>query len=86
MKIFGYEFRKFEKESTTLETIETWVVEWNKLERDIISRYDPKPMFKTFINRGQAIMFKKEIEDCIKLLGDRGRSVKLYRQKSPTNK
>lgn len=85
MKIFGYEFRKFEKENTTIETVETWVVEWISLGPIFTDSYRPKPMFKTFIDKGQAKAFAKELNDCVALLGDRDRMAEVYKQESPTN-
>lgn len=85
MKIFGYEFRKFEEEVTILDTVETWVVEWESLHRDIINMFDPKKEFKTFTRKDQAALFKKELEDCVKLLGDKSRSLKLYKQQNHSN-
>lgn len=86
MKILGYEFRKFESHNTTLETVETWVVEWYSLHYDFSDYYRHRSMFKIFIDEKQAKLFKRELEDARKLLGDKYVECKMYKQDSPTNK
>lgn len=85
MKIFGYEFRRFEEKTTTLETVDTWVVEWSSLHRNIIDTFDTESEFKTFTRKDQAELFRKELEDCARLLGDKGRMLKMYKQKNHSN-
>ena len=86
MKIFGYEFRKFESTNTTIEAIETWIVEWESLHKNCLSNGEPNTQKQAFINKDGAKLFAKELNDCRKLLGDKGFSAKVYMQKSPTNK
>ncbi|WP_269519496.1 hypothetical protein [Alteromonas sp. BMJM2] len=85
MKIFGYEFRKFEEQTTTIETVETWVVEWEVMVPKYRDWYEPTPKFKTFVSKDQAEMFKKELQSCIDLLGDQRIKPKVYKQEHSTN-
>ena len=86
MRLFNFVFRKFEKESTSIEAVETWVVKWESLSDYCGTRYwESKPEFRTFIDEEQAQMFKKEIEASVALLGDKDRMVELYKQEYSTN-
>jgi len=84
MKIFGYEFRKFEADTTTLECIETWMVTWESMSNARIYP-DKSPMAQAFTAKDQAELFAQELRDCRKLLGDSGFEVTVIKQKSPTN-
>ncbi len=87
MKIFGYEFRKFEKDNTVItDAVETWCVKWYSLHKDLIDKGAPYAEIQSFITKESANMFAKELEDARKLLGDKGWDVRVYKQKSPTNK
>ena len=85
MKIFGYEFRKFEQQTTTLEMIETWNVRWESLHRNFIDKGVPVIQLQGFTTKDQAKLFAKELTDARRLLGDEGWQASVYKQKSPTN-
>lgn len=89
MKLFGYEFRKFEEENTTLEAIETWCVSWYSIytrwaEEDALVKV--KQQVQGFPTKGNAKIFAVELREAIKLLGHKGYSVKVFKQITPTNK
>lgn len=86
MKIFGYEFRKFEQSTTTIEVIETWIVKWESIHRDCIDNGKPNIELQSFITKKDANFFAGELISARKLMGDRGYNVKVYKQNSPTNK
>jgi len=85
MKIFGYEFRKFEQDTTTIEMVETWCVKWSSLHRDIIDVGRQKIEVQAFPTKEGAEFFAKELRDARKLLGDTKFGVKVYKQDTPTN-
>ncbi len=86
MKIFGYEFRKFEKKITTLDAVETWCVKWKSIHKDCIGVGRSQIEIQSFVSKGGADIFAKELNDARKLLGDYGYKATVYKQKSPTNK
>jgi hypothetical protein len=86
MKIFGFEIRKFEKNTTTLEIIETWCVRWESLYRNNINYGVPKINVQGFMTKEGAEEYAKELKDARRLLGDNGWDVQVYKQETPTNK
>lgn len=86
MKIFGYEFRKFEKEITTIEdAVETWTVEWLSMHHYVSNTYRSKTRHQAFMSKESADRFAKELQDARNLLGDKDVYVKVYKQTPPTN-
>jgi len=86
MKIFGFEIRKFEKRTTTIEVIETWCVKWSSLHRDFIDKGIQKINVQGFMTKEGAEEYAKELIDARRLLGDKGWDVQVYKQETPTNK
>lgn len=90
MKIFGYEFRKFEQKNTTINAIETWCVKWLSMRADPLGehRYSPRMDWEVqaFPEKESAELFAKELRDAMRLLGHKGFSVSVYKQATPTNK
>lgn len=85
MKIFGFEIRKFEKNPTTIQIIETWCVKWSSLHKNIIDKGEQKINVQGFPTRAGAEDYAKELRDARDLLGDKGFPVEVYMQKTPTN-
>ena len=85
MNILQFVFRKFEKETTTVETVEAWIVEWSSIsgQSALYARYNQQ--HKVFLSKKHAEAFKDELETCRKLLGDCIPEPKVYKQDSPTN-
>lgn len=90
MKIFGLEFRKFEKKVTTIEAIETWCVKWLSLKADYMGEatYSPEKNWEVqaFPSKENAEFFANELRDAMRLLNHKGWTVKVYKQKTSTNK
>lgn len=85
MKIFGFEIRKFEKHSTTIQLIETWCVKWSSLHINVIADGEQVINVQGFPTQKGAEAYAKELRDARRLLGDRGFGVEVYRQTTPTN-
>ena len=86
MKIFGFEIRKFEKDPTTIEVIETWCVKWESLHyRYLFDSAEARTNVQAFMTKEGAEEYAKELSDARKLLGDTNVPVKFYKQKTPTN-
>lgn len=92
MKIFGFEFRKFEEDNTIIEAIETWCVKWISLTvrspwtQEKGSGLGVDIQVQAFPTKESADLYAKELRDAIKLLGHRGYTVEVYKQNTPTNK
>lgn len=85
MKIFGFEIKKFEQKTTTIEAVETWVVSWQKIRNDISRFYSASPQFLTFTSEQSANSYAQELRDARNLLGDKDLPVTVYKQEVPTN-
>lgn len=85
MNIFEFGIKMFEKKPTTIEAIETWIVEWKSIYHDIGRFYLMKPNFLTFTSKYKAQEYAKELQDARKLLGDTDLCVRVYKQEVPTN-
>ncbi len=85
MKIFGFEIRKFEKHSTTIQVVETWCVKWSSLHRNIFGEGEPRINVLGFPTKAGAEAYAKELTDARRLLGDKGFGVSVYKQQTPTN-
>lgn len=89
MKLFGFEFRKFEQETTTVEAVETWCVKWLALTADDSreDRYYPQMdwQVQAFPSEDAAEFFAKELRDARALLGDKRWTVKVYKQTTHSN-
>jgi hypothetical protein len=89
MKIFGFEIRKFEKEPTTIQVIETWNVRWWSVSQNTMcgSRYSPneKENVQGFPTKEGALAYAKELEDARRLLGDIYDKPSVEVQRIPTN-
>jgi Rieske Fe-S protein len=89
MKIFGFEIRKFEKEPTTIQVIETWNVRWWSVAQCKLygSRYNPKEKenVQGFPTKEAAESYAKELSDARRLLGDIYDNPAIEVQKIPSN-
>ena len=85
MKIFKLFTRKFESRATSVDAIETWLVEWPSLIKNIINNGEQKIRIQAFITKGDANMFASELDSARKLLGDEGFQSKVYKQKEFRN-
>ena len=86
MKIFGYEFRKFEETPTTIvDAVETWCVGWYSVEHCVGMHYGCKKNVQGFVTKESADMFAKELDDARRLLGDRVEKARVYKQTTHTN-
>ncbi len=84
MKIFGFEIRKFEKTTTTINAVETWIVEWTSIN-DSGLFICTKSNHQAFTSKKDADFYAKELKAARKLLGDKGVSLSVYKQKTHTN-
>ena len=89
MKIFGFEIRKFEKQPTTIQVVETWNVRWWSVHQDEFgnTRYSPneKENVQGFPTEAGARAYAKELEDARRLLGDSYDKPSVEIQRIPTN-
>jgi hypothetical protein len=85
MKIFGFEIKKFEKQTTTIKAAETWIVSWQKIKNDICRFYSASPQFVAFTSEQHANAYAQELRDARNLLGDTDLPVTVYKQEVPTN-
>ena len=85
MKIFKLFTRKFESSATSVDAIETWLVEWPSLIKNIINNGEQKIRVQAFVNKTDANMFSRELDSVRKLLGDEGFKSRVYKQKEFRN-
>ncbi|MCP4343602.1 MAG: hypothetical protein GY799_33175 [Desulfobulbaceae bacterium] len=85
MKLFNLFTRKFEQEPTAIEAIETWVVEWPSIIKNIIGDGIMQPNMQCFTSKLVAEAFASELISARKLLGDNGYSAKVYKQEVFSN-
>ena len=77
MKIFGYEFRKFEKQNTVLPSaVETWVVKWysHYYRWGDLEFSETRLRHQVFAEQEEALVFCEELKDAKRLIGDNEKS------------
>jgi hypothetical protein len=84
MKIFGFEIRVFKKATTTINTVETWIVKWTTFQKGYTIA-DIEDNMQCFPSKKDADLYAKELRDARKLLGDKYASISVYKQKIHTN-
>ena len=85
MKILGFTFRKLEKEHTTINSVETWMVEWSSIYQEIGRFWHPKTEIMAFISKADAEGFARELKDAARLLKNSNQGVKVYKQVHSSN-
>ena len=85
MKILGFEFRKLETKTTTVECVDTWCVKWYSIHHDVSSFWEAHTEIMSFTSKETADMFAKELKDSCRLLKNELQNIRVYKQSHPIN-
>jgi hypothetical protein len=85
MKIFGYKFRQFQEDPTTVEAVEVWCVKWLGLYHAIADHWHTNKEVVAFQSKADAEVFAKELKSAAKLLKNTHQRVEIYKQDYPNN-